>query len=75
MRVEISKIMAMRQKKVPKHYRYFCSIVVEFMQLQRSNVGFHCINICKVYRGLLKTSAFGLGFQQSLGTLQTLMHV
>ena len=39
------------------------SILVEFMQKQRSNIVFQCINVCKVPRELLKTSAFGLGFQ------------
>ena len=35
----------------------------EFMQLQRSSIFFRCINVCQVPRELLKTSAFGLGFQ------------
>ena len=43
---------------------FFFSIVVEFMQKQRSNIVFQCINVCQVPRELLKTSAFGLGFQQ-----------
>ena len=34
------------------------------MQKQRSNIVFQCINVCQVPRELLKTSAFGLGFQQ-----------
>ena len=42
---------------------YFFSIVVEFMQYQRSNIVFQCINVCQVPRELLKISAFGLGFQ------------
>ena len=33
------------------------------MQKQRSNIVFQCINVCQVPRELLKTSAFGLGFQ------------
>ena len=32
MRVEISKVMAARPNLVPKYFRYFLSIVVEFMQ-------------------------------------------
>ena len=41
----------------------FFSIVVEFMQWQRANIIFQCINVCQVPREMLKTSAFGLGFQ------------
>ena len=48
---------------MPGHFCYFFSIVVEFMQYQRSNIVFQCINVCQVPRELLKTSAFGLGFQ------------
>ena len=48
---------------MPSHFCYFFSIVVEFMQLQRSNIVFQCINVCQVPRELLKTEAFGLGFQ------------
>ena len=30
--VGISEVTAMRLKIVPEHFRYFCSIVVEFIQ-------------------------------------------
>ena len=49
---------------MPGIFCYFFSIVVEFMQKQRSNIVFQRINVCQVPRELLKTSAFGLGFQQ-----------
>ena len=37
---------------------------------ERSNMVFQCINVCQVPRELLKTSAFGLGFQQLPRVLQ-----
>ena len=41
----------------------FTEHFVEIMQKQRSNIVFQYINVCQVPRELLKTSAFGLGFQ------------
>ena len=43
----------------PNFNKYF----VEFMQKQRSNIIFQYINVCPVPWEMLKTSAYGLGFQ------------
>ena len=45
-----------------------------FMQLQRSNMVFQCINIRQVAWEVLKTAACGLGFQHLHGIWRVLMH-
>ena len=48
---------------VQGHFLLFVSIVVEFYAITAIKHVFQCINACQVPRELLKTSAFGLGFQ------------
>ena len=60
MRVGISKVIAMRSKIVPGRFCFFSAL---WLNLCNNSV-FQCINVCQVPRELLKTSAFGLGFQQ-----------